>query len=344
MKVSTRLPWALAGLAIALAGGCSIKDDTESFHYLDSLRVLGVRAEPADLAPGEQATLSALVFEPDDAEVSYAWSWCPVRGGAADGFECAFEEDALRVLWAELGASEALPPFDLGSGPTAEFTHVFTDELVAGLCASLLAEGAAEVDPRAILGCLDGLSVSVQLRVRAGGDEVVALRELSLLGEALPEDERNRNPVLEGPLGIRLFDGPDDDLGADAVLREGAQYALTAPIAPEQAETFLPPKLEGLDEPQPRRESLFLSWFVTAGENRLDMGDGQPPDEDDDRPRQSERTTFADGQVDFDYLTGGVWEFPPTVEQDEARLYLVLRDERGGMGWAEYRFAVEGGR
>jgi hypothetical protein len=56
-----------------------------------------------------------------------------------------------------------------------------------------------------------------------------------------------------------------------------------------------------------------------------------------------DRTSFVDGG-EFKDLLEKPWELPFEDARDEARVYLVLRDERGGMGWVEHRFAVEAGQ
>jgi hypothetical protein len=346
---------------IAVAGGCNIKDDeTEFYNYLDRLRVLAVRAEPPDLVPGESAELSALVFEPDDGEVSYEWSWCPVRGGSSDGFECAIGEKELREFWEDLDTDYELPPYDLGTGETAELFHVFEPETMLALCEAVLAD--EDVDPLAKLACLMGLEISVWVRVSSGDDEIVALKSVPLLSGKSDKEERNANPDPAGRVVVRRWED-DKKLDEDAPLKADTVYELKAKFDdgtqcgekdPEEgclAETFLPGKLAGLDEPEPRRETLTMTWFVTMGATLVDepgerlnpegSGRGRPEDEEDET-RGVERTAFVDG-YEFDDLVKNLWEIPFEPHADEALLYLVLRDERGGVGWAEHRFRVKGG-
>jgi hypothetical protein len=56
---------------------------------------------------------------------------------------------------------------------------------------------------------------------------------------------------------------------------------------------------------------------------------------------QNYGTQFIDGEVAFSELLSNGWKLPRTTERSEAVLMLVLRDERGGVGWAEHRFPLE---
>src|SRR5688500_17757616 len=100
------------GCAVLLAGCGDTSSDADRVTTLDSLRVLAVRSTPADVAPGETATLSALVFEPDDGALEYAWSWCPARSDESGNFECSVEEEALRQAWARAVPDVELPGYD----------------------------------------------------------------------------------------------------------------------------------------------------------------------------------------------------------------------------------------
>ena len=76
-------------------GACTIRDDSVRENQLESLRVLGIASSPADLSIGETATLSTLVYAPENQPPSYSWSWCPARGGGDEGFACLIDEAEL---------------------------------------------------------------------------------------------------------------------------------------------------------------------------------------------------------------------------------------------------------
>jgi hypothetical protein len=330
----TPVPWALSA-ALALGACGDFSDDEARFSELDRLRVLAVRSEPADLLVGDVATLSALTFEPEQRELEYAWSWCPSRRDIADGGGCRIEEAELQRAWDTLDTGRELPAYDLGTSREAELAHVFSADVLSPLCAALSA-GEADAE-QAALSCLLELEVSVSLSVRSADAEVTAVKRLVLLGEDIDATERNQNPAPTGELLVR-------DIREDRLLEDGDtlaadhEYALSLVLDESTSEPFLPSALPGAELGERRRETLVMSWFVTEGSFPSDglFGDGDGPI----AGGEGERTTFVDGQSDFSALLGNEWRLPRRLESSEATLVLVLRDERGGVGWAEHRFAV----
>jgi hypothetical protein len=322
-----------AALGAAVVTGCgAFGDDSERYEDLDRLRVLAVRAEPADLIVGETATLSALVFEPKDRDVRYEWSWCPSRADAAENFECNITEAELARVWEDQDLPGAPPSYDLGSEPEASFTHLLTPELVSAFCQNLVGDNEL---PELQLACLEGLKASVKLTVRSAGARVTTLKSLSLLMNDVNESERNTNPELDFALGASEL-ANDRAVAASAALRAGKSYKLTADLDDATAQTFTPPPIPGNDSEQDDRlETLVASWFVSVGElvdPELEDGFGGDP-----------RTTFVDGHNDFEALLEQGWKLPLTAKSD-ALMYVVVRDERGGVGWAKRTFGVKGGK
>lgn len=325
-------------MALTLGACDELSDDEALFSELDRLRVLAVRSEPADLLVGEVATLSALTFEPERRELQYAWSWCPSRQELADGGACRIDEAALRSAWDALDTDRELPPYDLGTSSEAQWRHVFGADVLSPLCAALSA--GQEDAEQALLSCLLGLEVSVSLTVRSAEEEVTAVKGLVLLADDVEPTERNQNPAPTGELRVR-------DVLDNRLVEEGGtlvpehEYDLSLVLDESVSELFLPSAEPGAGTSAPRRETLVLSWFVTDGsfpssDGLGDFGDGDGPV----GGGGGERTTFVDGQSDFGALLENRWRLPRTPGSNEATLVLVLRDERGGVGWAEHRFAV----
>ena len=96
----------------------------------------------------------------------------------------------------------------------------------------------------------------------------------------------------------------------------------------------------GVDEDQAERtdegerEELRITWFVTPGDTRGDNERG-PSSRDG-----NQRTAFVEGTTDFEDLLENLWSMPVKPHTTEARLFVVLRDNRGGGSWAEHRFNV----
>lgn len=307
----------LAVAAVASAA-CTIRDDSTRANQIEGLRVLGVASEPADLVQGESTTISALVFDQDDRAVSYQWSWCIARGTSEDGYLCSITEPDLEAAWAELNTGVELPPYDLGTGETASFEMFFEPEQAFGLCEILTRDDA---EPElGLFTCLSSLGLSIELRVTAGADQIVAIKDIPILVDG---DERNQNPVI-GPNFTRTLRG-GAELGAGEPLQLEGVYDVVADIDVSQSETFLPAAREGLPPPEPRGESLFLSWFVTVGSTHR---------------KGEQRTSYFDtGSIES--LIENTWDMPFELETSTARIFLVLRDERGGTTWAEHSFTLE---
>jgi hypothetical protein len=67
------------------------------------------------------------------------------------------------------------------------------------------------------------------------------------------------------------------------------------------------------------RERLVLTWFVEGGETLY------------------ERTSFIDGVIPLDEAARNEWTLPSRADYagDTAGLWVVVRDERGGVGWLQ---------
>jgi hypothetical protein len=63
-----------------------------------------------------------------------------------------------------------------------------------------------------------------------------------------------------------------------------------------------------------RRESLRVSWFTSAGRFA------------------EERTGRSEGEADVSF-SDNTWQAPAA---GVARIWVVLRDDRGGVGWRSY--------
>lgn len=335
MQRSPTIVHLLRIVALAATGsvGCgSFSDDSERYSDLDRLRVLAIRSAPADLTLGETATLDALVFEPEERDVKYEWSWCPSRADASGDYACNVREKELAKAWQALGLAGEPPSYDLGTEPEAQFPHLFAPELLAALCASL---GASEnASEQVVLACLQGLQPSVQLKVRTSKSEVTAIKDLSLLMQNVPTAERNANPTSGFDVKVRRFDNQKLVSGGEP-LKAGARYVLEAELGEETSQTFTPlPMGRNEDEAtEEKKEQLVISWFFTVGRSTSpERGDGFG---------DNDRTTFVAGSGEFKAFLRNGWELPLTAK-GPAQLLLVVRDERGGVGWTEQSFNVEG--
>ena len=312
---------ASAGIALALSAAlsaCTVRDDSLRENQLESLRVLGIANSPADLAPGESAALSALVYEPGGQAISYEWSWCPSQAGSEGGFECLIDEAELQAAWATLNTGTVLPAYDLGTAETASIDLAIEPEQAIAVCEILT---SSEPNPEvAFFTCLSGLGLNIKLRVSTATEEVVAIRSIPVVA---PDAERNQNPLIGSE--IEVTQQGAGVLQAGESLRAEEIYDLVVEVDPNESETFTPAPQEGQDPPEPKGEGLFLSWYVTTGSTH----------------RKGEiRTTFFEGG-EIESLTENTWDMDFDIDTDTARLFLILRDERGGISWTDHSFGLE---
>jgi hypothetical protein len=303
-------PRPLRGLAGALAwlllNGCD--SDFEPYGELSSLRVLAIESVPASPAPGETATLTPLVYVPGEEPLTSSWSWCPVEAPPDEGAACPVaEEEATLALGTPVR-------YDLGSEPYARFEHRFDAASIARFCSGeVLAAAGFAID------CSEGLPVQIRHVVRSSSDVVESVRRLRL--RFSPEQPENLNPVVDGitalvsgaPLAL-------DDAGS-VVLPRGTEVELVAEVAAGASEPLSPERAG-----ESARERLVFTWFVEAGETRY------------------ERTSFVDGELPLERALRNGWTLPAIAEHAaaEARLIVVARDERGGVGWRTARVALAG--
>jgi len=281
-------------------------------------------AEPPTVIPNGTTTLEALVYAPNDEPVSYAWSWCPMRAGASDGFACALTEEELKAQLAAAGLPADDLTYDLGSSETAVFQYPVSPLVLAALCAAPLS-GAGDFAPF-LLNCDQGFPASIGLVIRKGSEEISAFKAISLAldAESLP----NTNPSVVALAIARPGDAREAAilLESDARTYEvtlSEEYDLFAEVPEASAESFFGTTTVGVD-PTDQREILILTWFIEGGRTRY------------------QRTTYYEGHADFATLTENRWSLPEPEEFDgaEAQVFLVLRDNRGGVDWLTRRVGV----
>jgi len=284
---------------LALLSACS--SDFAPYSKLDRLRVLGVRAEPPTPGQGEACTLSALTFAPAGDAIAYHWSFCPVLAHAKDEYNCPIDEATAQRIF---GTS---PPFDLGNAETASFTNPFAWDLLGAFCAAGI-DGAGVAQA---IDCRPGFPVTIVLDVATSSDALRAAFTVNLPSSSPPE--LNANPTVLGLfLGGQSLSETPDPLSLPA----GKAVELSAQLAPDSVEMRpIPPTEPGTGL---RREGLRLSWFADAGS--LD----------------ETRTVYLDGETTLEQATTNHWTPPDAANwpaQGLVHLDVVVRDDRGGVGW-----------
>ncbi len=178
-------------LTAMLGAGCSAGFDPSSYLKPNQLRVLGVVAEPPEVAAGATSQLTVLSPPLDDGTTTtYQWAICtkPPPPGTADVADDCLKEDTASFLI----------PVD-GSGPSVPITM------------------PADIDP-SMLGVPDvsgGLYLPVRVRAFAGTQRVdnrLRPQAVAARAPAQPQPGR-RSRRARGRAARRVADGRDRAVG-----------------------------------------------------------------------------------------------------------------------------------
>jgi hypothetical protein len=322
-RVRLLVHWLAVGGVIAGGAGCS--NDLPPASFIDKLRVLAVRAEPPEIAPGHTAALDVLAVEPfthANPQISAKWSACALPPSGVTVAPCGLGSDAglsgVQVLapptcsgtTTAIGcpSSYTAPADLLGSASSTEvlLTVVVADELAGGAdgcVASIIDNGGLPTNPDHCVVSLKRLSISTQ--------------------------PSNHNPALADFTATAPHGQPEpiDDSGNShwqpAAKRDADQWDIIADRSDAAAER----KADGT------YEALSVSWFTTAGHFDGGRSIYLPPGCNDPAacatqlPETGADTTwYAPTDAEAMGLLGA---------NNEVHFWAVIRDDRGGVGWRD---------
>jgi len=284
-------------LAALLLPGC--QGDLEKQSEVVKLRVLAVQAEPAELIiePGNplpRTTLTALAVEPSGAPVAMEYALCTVQ-------------QAVPPPDVDCPGTQGIPL--ASTGPTSAVLDLDDPRAIA-LALQLaqdggVADGGGGLPP-------EGVPVLVGFRATApahtlpdggppgaDGGDLQVFQGLTTVTARAPGAQPNRNPAIDKLLlGVAEVEVASDGNTAAPASTTQRLKPLPAPNAKEPADGGV--------------EALGYSFFATAGSiSSLRSTD-----------------TTATGQPSNTFVD---WTTPATAQ--EARLWVVVRDGRGGVGW-----------
>lgn len=293
--------WAWSG-ALLLAVGCG--SDFSDYNQLEDFRVLALRSDPPALGASATATVSALLYDGENAR--YRWRWCPLLGGADAAYECALSEAALEGALAAEGIDVDLPSFELGTSSTAQVPYPGRPELLRGLCAALT---SGDVPEFVVLpDCEESFPIQITLEVEANGKEIRAVKELPLL-LAAPAGA-HENPAIDTVYA---------DVPGRTEMVLSATQATELPRAEDVKLRITLPADAAESTGEDEVEELLITWFVEGGETEYG------------------RTAYRAGELDLEDAVRNEWRTPTRADyaESDARLYIVIRDDRGGTGWIQ---------
>jgi hypothetical protein len=292
------------GLALLLGVATCIPPLGPGDSLVTSTRILAVRADPAEAAPGASVTFTSFVASPDGTVpgADIAWSFCTAPKPLT-------EDNVVSNVC--LGDASLVPA---GGGPTTTASTPTNGCSVFG--PDVGSTGARPRDPDSTGGYYQPLRADL-----AGADSAFELARIHCdLADAdaatatafAAAYKLNLNPQLL-PLTATLGGSP---VALNAI-PTGARITLEASWPPASAETFayFDPVAQALTT---QREAMQVAWYSSGG--TLDT-------ESTGRASDDMATTTDDG-----------WDAPGSA--GTVHLWVVLRDSRGGVDFAEVDLVV----
>lgn len=336
----------LAPLLVTL--GCL--DDLPQPNHVTGLRVLGIQAEPPEVAPGDSVALRALIVDADDRAVTRTWRACllPERIAgfgagqttSSSGGKGYSATDPGTCFDAELGSNEDL--IDLGTGEEATLSippDLFADLDEVAAIYGLGPESGIPPQAIALFLSIAGLNITVALEVKTtdGASTLTAFKRVNVSTASV----KNQNPTnvvfhitrdLSGELPPDTGTPPGEGrcfLGEEVapIQVKPGRYLITALNIPDPPLRY-PVLVGGSDETSQaeacvpaipgceiRDEVWFFSFF-----SKLDGLDGNIV-----------KSTKAPSMI-FDIPSEGL--------EDTVPIWIVTRDGRGGATWCHSELVV----
>lgn len=238
--MTMRTPLALA--LVAQLCGCNANTLTQSWQ-LDRLRILGVRATPAEPQPGEVTTFESLVYAPADLELEgVVWFGCLPE--SADEFGCELDTSALEDL-ENASLEELIAAGFIGFEPTFSPVWIPPADALDGMTEDAQQEG---------LSALINLS-ALPVDAEDDGDIELAYKRVPVSFADTP----NTNPDITG----LLVDGVEHDLSEPLIVTSGQVVELEPVMSDASIEEYTYTTSDGISET--RTEEPYFSWYTEAG-------------------------------------------------------------------------------
>ena len=308
-------------------------------NHIDKFRILAIKAEPPEIAPGESTQISFLAVHPqkDIAKGTFPsfptclsksntdsafWIAClPALGPYSKGsdFACA-------GLASTLGNPSDAGEVDAGSPPQVKPCNTLQfDGKTSQVCVPIppCGESITWQAPSSFLQALPekerqvGADVMLLLNVQQGTQKQTSLKRIRVSQK--PKAQRNTNPQIQDI----LLDGEP----VSSCLPDQAQQCETLTISADKNLKIRVSLAPNTQDPIPtskdpnRREDIQIFWFATAGE--FDVG-----------------STIHSGANPPAHSIWPTW-FPNDHEGTPLRAHTILRivalaqDRRGGFDWKQ---------
>lgn len=286
---------------------------------IENMRLLAVKATPADLQPGEATRLEALIPDPTGGPTTILWLGCDPDPYNQNRSPCA-DADLLQNPGDLGGTTGTLPPgvkligFN-GNVAYAAAANVFDvlpaddSRRITGTVGQVIAFAVAEaVSPAASPADLQALFTRVQNNETRA---IIALYRVKIS----QSPERNKNPVISNlKVGDEVW-----PTGAHVLMHTGETLNVDLD-APD--DTFEPYTTINADGTLAHTERVVVAWYSTMGrftEGRTAL-------------RESVKTSLQ--------APGGTDPLDVVPEKRAGTMWVVLRDTRGGENWQQWPMFV----
>lgn len=279
-------------------------------------RVLAIRSEPAELVPGGDVALSALIASPDGTLApDVAWGFCtapaPLASDNVVGDDCIYGAASLMprgpdvTITIPIDACSTFGPTPPAPAPGEPPRRPHDADVSGGY-----------YQPTRALAKLDGTQVPAIGLTRITCD--LANAPLDVVQDFRARYHANTNPELVYVLAQRPTDADAAPLADGATLPAHAVIALRTRWTPASAETYpvFDPKSRALVD---HREAIRVSWFASDGE------------------LAAERTGRTED--DLEVTADNTWTTPDAP--GPAHLWIVVRDSRGGVAFASFDVTIQ---
>lgn len=308
------------GLLLVLLLGGACEQPWKPVHVIDSLRVIGIRADPPEVRPGQATQLEALVLDPSrpGERTTMLWLGCEPDPYAQNRGACGNVDDIGNP--SSLADPSMLPPGVNIIGVGNRATYSTSPRLFDVLAAD------DPVRRKGTVGTIINVAVGAEVPLTATMDELRAVldkvtrkeiaSQLTVFRVRVSESTaQNVNPVIDDLFVNR------EVLPRGATIRLFPSTAQELHLTAHDFEMFDEPKPDGGFEP--RTESVIVAWYTSAG--RFDYDRVSLSGE-----LRSKLTSAGDE------LSGN----DPIPPDRRGRLWAVARDTRGGQVWAEWPWYI----
>ena len=291
-------------IAFLLLAGCAPKMGNPA-SLVAQERIIGVRADPAEAAPGDLVQYSSLVVSPSGTVEAQdlSWSLCNLRKPVAENTPVSQACLTGDLAQSAQGGSVSI---QMPSSACSNFGPLAPPSRSGTLRPS---------DPDATGGYYQ------PLRLDLGAEQAIFRERLScgLAGAslAMSQEFRARYTANQNPTLVSLFALVGETPVSLDLLPANQPIRLVATWSSDSAESY--PVFDSSSQTLvDHREALWLSWFATAG--------------------AFDDSVTGRGESDPEVSIENGWQSPATA--GVVFLWLVLHDSRGGADFAAYTLTV----